>query len=200
MRFVIPEIPPSQNRYAGRQNVWEYRNEKQRWKQMVSLLCRPKPKQPIRRATVKLTYFFPDNRRRDPDNYAGKMILDGLTAAGVITDDSFRCIELILKGECDRSNPRTEVEVFNMNIQCVNCEYGNRCTNCMYNDEQKKRDLEQEQKERLGSKNQKKTADMRLYKRLKKREARQRELAEEFPFLYGNTQDNPYHMRTARFD
>ena len=40
------------------------------------------------------------------------MILDGLTAAGVITDDSFRCIELILKGECDRSNPRTEVEVF----------------------------------------------------------------------------------------
>ena len=60
-----------------------------------------------------------------------------------------------------------------MNIQCMNCEYGNRCTNCMYNDEQKKRDLEQEQKERLGSKNQKKTADMRLYKRLKKREARQ---------------------------
>ena len=56
MRFVIPEIPPSQNRYAGRQNVWEYRNEKQRWKQMVSLLCRPKPKQPICRATVKLTY------------------------------------------------------------------------------------------------------------------------------------------------
>lgn len=41
----------------------------------------------------------------------------------------------------------------------------------------------------MGSKNQKKTADMRLYKRLKKREARQRELSEEFPFLYGNTQD-----------
>ena len=79
---------------------------------MVSLLCRPKPKQPIRWATVKITYFFPDNRRRDPDNYAGKMILDGLTAAGVIVDDSFGCIELILKGECDRSNPRTEVEVF----------------------------------------------------------------------------------------
>ena len=23
-----------------------------------------------------------------------------------------------------------------MNIQCMNCEYGNICTNCMYNDEQ----------------------------------------------------------------
>lgn len=87
-----------------------------------------------------------------------------------------------------------------MNIQCMNCEYGNICTNCMYNDEQKKRDLEQEQKGRSGSKNQKKTADMRLYKRLKKREARQRELSEEFPFLYGNTQDNPYHTRAAQAD
>ena len=85
-----------------------------------------------------------------------------------------------------------------MNIQCMNCEYGNRCTNCMYNDEQRKRDLEQEQKGRSGSKNQKKTADMRLYKRLNKREARQQELSEEFPFLYGK--DNPYHTRTARFD
>lgn len=37
-----------------------------------------------------------------------------------------------------------------MNIQCMNCEYGNRCTNCMYNDEQKKRDLEQEQKKRYS--------------------------------------------------
>ena len=38
-----------------------------------------------------------------------------------------------------------------MNIQCMNCEYGNRCTNCMYNDEQKKRDLEQEQKDDRGA-------------------------------------------------
>lgn len=54
--------------------------------------------------------------------------------------------------------------------------------------------------ERIERNKQKKTADMRTYKRLKKREARQRELSEEFPFLYGNTQDNPYHTRAARFD
>ena len=54
--------------------------------------------------------------------------------------------------------------------------------------------------ERIERNKQKKTADMRSYKRLKKREARQRELSEEFPFLYGNTYDNPYHTRTARFD
>ena len=70
-----------------------------------------------------------------------------------------------------------------MNIQCMNCEYGNICTNCMYNDEQKKRDLEQEQKERLGSKNQKKTDDMRLYKRLKKREARQARACGRIPIF-----------------
>ena len=64
-----------------------------------------------------------------------------------------------------------------MNIQCMNCEYGNRCTNCMYKGERRKRDLEREQKERLGSKNQKKTADMRLYKRQKKGLKRQSGLA-----------------------
>ena len=111
MRFVIPEIPPSQNRYAGRQNVWEYRNEKQRWKGLVTLFCRPKPKAPLGRAIVRITYFFPDRRRRDPDNYCGKMILDGLTDAGVIQDDSFDCIQLILRGEYDSDNPRTEIEV-----------------------------------------------------------------------------------------
>ena len=111
MIYQIPEIPNSLNRYAGRNNVWEYRAEKQRWKDMVMLLCRPRPKKPIERATVRITYYFPDNRRRDPDNYNGKMILDGLTAAGIIKDDSFSCITIILSGAQDKKNPRTEVEV-----------------------------------------------------------------------------------------
>lgn len=114
MKYVIPQIPPSGNRFAGRQNVWEYRAQKQRWKGLVALLCTPKPKAPLGRATVRITYFFPDRRRRDPDNYAGKMILDGLTDAGVIRDDSFDCIQLLLRGECDPDKPRTEIEVEEM--------------------------------------------------------------------------------------
>lgn len=101
--YTIDEIPPSLNRYAGRQNVWQYR--------LVSLTCRPKPKEPIKKAEVAITYYFADKRRRDPDNYAGKMILDGLTAAGVIIDDSFDCIQLVLGGRVDPKRPRTEINI-----------------------------------------------------------------------------------------
>lgn len=53
---------------------------------------------------------FGDNRRRDPDNYSGKMILDGLVKAGIIRDDSFERIDLTLRRVYDGAK-RTEVIV-----------------------------------------------------------------------------------------
>lgn len=103
MRFIIPEIPPSGNKFAGRANCWEYRTEKQRWKLLVRAAVGMKcPPAPLSNAKVTLIYHFSDNRRRDPDNYSGKMILDGLTAAGVIADDSFFCIDLQLRAVYDK--------------------------------------------------------------------------------------------------
>ena len=77
---------------------------------MIALACSPKPPDPIRRAVVRLTYHFADRRRRDPDNYSGKMILDGLTAAGIIADDSFFCIDLQLRAVYDNGG-YTEITV-----------------------------------------------------------------------------------------
>lgn len=96
MRYEIPAIPPSNNRFIGRDNRWEYAKLKREWEQRIAVLCRPKPHAPITRARVTIRYDFPDRRRRDPDNYSGKMILDGLVKAGIIEDDSFRQIELRL--------------------------------------------------------------------------------------------------------
>lgn len=112
MKYTIPMLPPSLNRFAGRKNYQEYRTLKSKWKFYVGLFCTPRPKSPPAKAVVKITYFFPTKTRHDPDNYAGKMILDGLTEAGVIKDDSFGCIELRLAGEYDPDNPRTEIEVY----------------------------------------------------------------------------------------
>lgn len=112
MKYIIPDIPPSLNKFAGRENQWEYRKLKKEWAERVCWLCRPKPTKPYDKARVTLTYFFPDKRRRDPDNYNGKMILDGLAKAGIISDDSFGHIELCLRcGGVDRRNPRVEIEV-----------------------------------------------------------------------------------------
>lgn len=111
MTITIPMIPPSLNKFAGRKNDREYQYLKQQWKQMVYLACLKEKNAKLKKSIITITYFFPTRARHDPDNYAGKMILDGITAAGVIEDDSFDCIELRLRGGYDKANPRTEIEV-----------------------------------------------------------------------------------------
>lgn len=113
-RYVIPDIPPSNNEFIGRNNRWKYQDIKKRWAQLVAVYCRPKPPEPLPHAAVTLQYHFNDKRRRDPDNYSGKMILDGLTAAGIIADDSFKCIDLRLRAVCDG---RGETEIFVESVQ-----------------------------------------------------------------------------------
>lgn len=101
--YTLPDIPPSNNRFIGRENRWEYREIKKRWAALIAAMCRPKPSEPLKKARITLEYHFADKRRRDPDNYSGKMILDGLTAAGIIADDSFFCIDLRLRAVYDKS-------------------------------------------------------------------------------------------------
>ena len=67
----LPFIPPSFNCVAGR-NEWEYREKKKRITEHVRLLAlQHRPKTPIDKAEVTIRYYFPDARRRDPDNSAG---------------------------------------------------------------------------------------------------------------------------------
>lgn len=111
MKFTIPMIPPSDNKFKGRQNVWEYRELKKQWLEMVMTICRPRPTKPIKKAVVTITYFFKTKGRRDPDNFNGKFILDGLVKGGILADDSFQCIDLQLRGRHDPLNPRTEIQI-----------------------------------------------------------------------------------------
>lgn len=112
VKLVLNGIPPSINKFAGKENAWDYRHTKQEWTNIVYMKSKaarlPKP---FEKATVHLCYFFPDNRRHDPDNYAGKFLLDGLTKARVIKDDDFKHINLIISGDIDRENPHTEIMV-----------------------------------------------------------------------------------------
>lgn len=114
LRYTIPFLPESLNRFAGRKNCWEYRAEKQRWKDLAAVYCRPRPKTPVVRAVVTLQYFFPTRVRHDPDNYCGKAILDGLTGCGILQDDSFDHIRLSLEGGYDKQRPRTEITITGM--------------------------------------------------------------------------------------
>lgn len=103
----IPELHPSLNQWYRMH--WAPRGkEKARWKELVWALSRGKPrfKVPV---VVTVTYFFPDHRKRDFDNYPPKFVLDGLKGT-LLQDDSQEWIaELRTRFAHDPKYPRTEV-------------------------------------------------------------------------------------------
>ena len=112
MKITVHAIPPSNNNFLGNsKNFNIYHREKQRWHWLIKAAITEKPKKSIEKSIVRITYFFPDKRRRDPDNYSGKMILDPLVKEGILVDDSFDRVRLELAAEVDRQDPRTEIEV-----------------------------------------------------------------------------------------
>lgn len=118
MKITVNEIPPSNNKYMGNsRNFNEYRRKKERWHWLIkaALTRVKKPREPYEHAAVHISYYFKDRRRRDPDNYSGKMILDPLVREGILKDDSFDNIVLtVSKSGVDKDNPRVEIEVKEM--------------------------------------------------------------------------------------
>lgn len=112
MKIVVNQIPPSNNKYMGNsRNFNEYRKTKEYWHWLIRAAIRETPRKPIEKAIVHIKYYFPDKRRRDPDNYSGKMLLDPLVREGILQDDSFNNVELRLSAAVDRKAPRTEIVV-----------------------------------------------------------------------------------------
>ena len=112
MKIIIKAIPPSNNQFIGNsRNFNYYRKEKEKWHWLIKAAIKEKPEKPMDKAIVKIKYYFPDKRRRDPDNFSGKMILDPLVREGILVDDSFGHIQLCLCADVDKESPRTEIEI-----------------------------------------------------------------------------------------
>ena len=114
MRITLKGCPPSLNRFAGRENSWEYRAAKKEWTDAVIWTVKAskdRPERPYGLADVTIMYYFPTRSRHDADNYAGKFLLDGLTKAGVIVDDDMAHIRLHVAGGYDKKEPRTVITV-----------------------------------------------------------------------------------------
>jgi len=54
MKYTIPHIPPSNNKYIGRNACWDYRDKKQEWHELVAVYCRPRPPAPIPKAIIQM--------------------------------------------------------------------------------------------------------------------------------------------------
>lgn len=111
LKIIINDVPPSNNEFIGRNARWQYQEYKKTWHWLIRAAITEKPKHPILKAIVEITYHFSGNTRRDPDNYSGKMILDPLVAERIIADDSFKHITLVLSAEFGCKEKYTEIEV-----------------------------------------------------------------------------------------
>lgn len=123
IRMEILAIPSSNNKYQGQGSkskaIKDYQQEKKLWNQWI-WITRHQMKTngdldgftlPLQEATVIIHYHFKTRTRRDPDNYSGKMILDGLKDNGFITDDSFKEIDIFPLADFGESS-QDRVEIF----------------------------------------------------------------------------------------
>lgn len=111
IKIIIDNIPPSNNKFMGRENRWNYQKYKKEWAALMRSGMVMIPEKPMKKAKVHIHYTFPTRTRRDPDNYSGKMILDPLVQFGVIQDDSFNNVELILSAGYEKGVKKTIVEI-----------------------------------------------------------------------------------------
>jgi len=78
---------------------------------LTSMEMRRRPPR-LEYATVQVTFYFKDARRRDPDNAlaAMKSAFDGMVDSGLLADDNkLSHLPVIMK--VDRQFPRVEIEV-----------------------------------------------------------------------------------------
>ena len=105
--FALPGIPPGQNRLTrvGRQGWRQAAGWKRTWDQRAAAAIAAARAagtwdgRPFPQAVVRVVYHFADRRRRDPDNYtaATKLFLDAFVEAGVLVDDSFQHVTLVVE-------------------------------------------------------------------------------------------------------
>lgn len=110
LTIEIPMVPTSQNNTKKLSHWGQMDREKKKWERIImkyGYIWRGGPAK-----KVFVTFYFPDNRRRDVDNYAYfKGILDGLTKAGIIADDSVKDVDVRWDIKIGTGERKTIVEV-----------------------------------------------------------------------------------------
>lgn len=107
--LVLP-FPPSVNGlYGGGSRQKRFPSKK--YKQWLAS-CPELPDYSWYPVRITYSFYFPDNRERDTENYV-KAVSDYLVKQGTIKDDNWRIITsmLLLPMGIDRKNPRVEIRI-----------------------------------------------------------------------------------------
>ena len=110
---ITKPIPPSLNQWMVMKR-YRMNNEKQLWKEFGEWIVKRDKLEnmQIEKCNIVIEYFFGDKRTRDADNYTPKNLFDAFTSSGLLIDDDFKHVEsLTIKGNYDKDNPRTEINI-----------------------------------------------------------------------------------------
>ncbi len=118
MTIEILDVPPSQNIWEGLAWTMGGRMKKssikKKWKTRIlkyGFLWKTESREYAKR--VRITYYFPDHRRRDKQNWDYfKPIPDGLTDAGIIKDDNDRDVDIKWVNLNGTGERKTVIEVW----------------------------------------------------------------------------------------
>lgn len=91
MKITINVLPPTINKYIGRDNKFQYQKDKKEYHKAV-IMSTIGNNPMYEKCKMKVVYYFKDKRRHDPSNY-DKMLLDGLVEANIIKDDNYDVIK-----------------------------------------------------------------------------------------------------------
>lgn len=111
IKIVINErLHPSLNDWTNWH--WTERKEiKEIWEAEIGYLVGRYGSPKLTNVIIDITYYFPDKRVRDKDNYTPKFIMDSLVKAELLKDDNDNDIYLNWKLKYDKENPRTEIRI-----------------------------------------------------------------------------------------
>jgi len=114
-KLIITGELPDLNRIieVSKKHWAKYHAFKKKYTGLVKLYAIRANLRPVEEYPVSISIdWYSKDRRKDPDNIAfgKKFICDGLVAAGILRDDSFKCISGFQdRFLVDRQNPRVEL-------------------------------------------------------------------------------------------
>ena len=116
MKLVIPLDPTGIGMNTLDRKHWrEVAQLKKEWTEAVQWIAQSKHNRlPFKHPTITYTAYFRTRHLRDEDNFSliKKFCNDGLTRAGVISDDNSQAIDLRpLIFDYDKQKPRVEIEI-----------------------------------------------------------------------------------------
>lgn len=118
MRIIIPNLPPRDANPNTKIHYMRKADTARNMKQIMiatvlELSTMDRPKKPMKKAHITITFRAVDKRRRDFDNLfsACKAYIDGLVASDILVDDSVKHVSYSLYYESTADHDRTIFDI-----------------------------------------------------------------------------------------